>query len=170
MAAMPHPTAASDRPANATGTAAAPLRAGDPRLVPWRSFLLAHSRVWRRLDEDLRAAHDLTLPEYECLLFLVEAPERRLRMREIADRVLLSKSGVTRMVDRLVADGLVERVTCTTDARGAEAKLTEAGLARLRAASRTHLRGIEDYFLSALDDDQLAVIERAMTAVEARAG
>jgi len=149
---------------------AAPLRPGDPRLASWRAFLMAHSKVWHRLDEDLRQDHDLTLPEYECLLFLVEAPGRRLRMREIADRVLLSKSGVTRMVDRLVADGLVERTSCTTDARGAEASLTEAGVSRLRAASRTHLKGIDDYFLSVLDRDQLAVIERAMAAVDARAG
>lgn len=146
------------------------LRPGDPRLTPWRAFLMAHSKVWHRLDEDLRRDHDLTLPEYECLLFLVEAPGRRMRMGEIADRILLSKSGVTRMVDRLVADGLVERTSCTTDARGAEAALTAEGVARLRVASRTHLKGVHDYFLSALDGPELAVLERAMVAVDARAG
>lgn len=146
------------------------LKPGDRRLAPWRAMLMAHSKVWHRLDEDLRQGHDLTLPEYECLLFLIEAPERRMRMGEIAERVLLSKSGVTRMVDRLVADGLVERTSCTTDARGAEASLTDSGLARMRAASQTHLRGIDEYFLSVLDADQLAVIERAMAAVDARAG
>lgn len=160
-------------PADATPREGAPaplLRPGDPRLASWRAFLVAHAKVWHRLDEDLRQEHDLTLPEYECLLFLVEAPERRLRMREIADRALLSKSGVTRMVDRLVADGLVERASCPTDARGAEAELTDAGLARLRAASRTHLKGVDDYFLSVLDADQLAVIANAMAAVDARTG
>ena len=146
------------------------LRPGDRRLAPWRAMLMAHSKVWHRLDEDLRRSHDLTLPEYECLLFLVEAPGQRLRMGEIADRVLLSKSGVTRMVDRLVADGLVERTSCSTDARGAEASLTGLGLDRMRAASRTHLRGIDEYFLSALDPEQLAVIEQAMSAVDAHAG
>jgi len=155
--------------AGPAGLADAPLRPGDPRLVPWRAFLMAHSKVWNRLDEDLRREHDLSLPEYECLLFLVEAPERRMRMGEIADRILLSKSGVTRMVDRLVADGLVERTSCSTDARGAEAQLTREGVSRLRIASRTHLQGIHDYFLSALDDSELAVLARAMTAVDARA-
>lgn len=168
MAHMPSDAPSAIPAARTTGDLE-PLRPNDPRLAPWRSFLLAHSKVWHRLDEDLRTEHDLTLPEYECLLFLVEAPDRRLRMREIADRVLLSKSGVTRLVDRLVADGLVERTLCTTDGRGAEAALTEAGVARLRAASRTHLKGIDEYFLSALDADQLAVIERAMSAVDARA-
>lgn len=168
MAAMStETTAVTDR---APGPAAATLRPGDPRLAPWRAFLMAHSKVWHRLDEDLRRDHDLTLPEYECLLFLVEAPERRMRMGEIADRILLSKSGVTRLVDRLVADGLVERTSCTTDARGAEATLTPEGVARLRVASRTHLQGVHDYFLAALDGADLEVLERAMTAVDARAG
>jgi DNA-binding MarR family transcriptional regulator len=86
-------------------------------------------------------------------------------MRQLADRVLLSKSGVTRLVDRLVADGLVERDTCLSDARGAEAVLTEVGLGRLRRASRTHLRGIDEHFLAAVDPNDLSVIQRSMLAV-----
>ena len=104
---------------------ARPLTARDARLAPWRSFLLAHARVSRRLDEELRAEHDVSFAEYDALLTIAQAPGRRIRMGVLAEEVLLSKSGVTRLVDRLVNDGLVERSTCSTDARGAEAVLTD---------------------------------------------
>lgn len=147
-----------------------PLSAHDPRLEPWRAFLQAHARVSRRLDEELRAGHDLSLAEYDAMLTIANAPERRIRMRQLADRVLLSKSGITRLIDRLILDGLVERSTCVEDARGAEAVLTEAGLQRLRDASRTHLGGIDAHFLALLDHDDLATIERCMRAVADGAG
>ena len=146
-----------------------PLSARDPRLAPWRAFLSAHTLVTRRLDEELRAEHDLSLAEYDTLLTIAWAPDRRIRMRLLADSIYLSKSGVTRLIDRLVADGLVERSACLADARGAEAVLTEAGLERLRAASQTHLRGIDAHFLDVLGSDDLAVIERTMDAVARRA-
>lgn len=145
-------------------------RPGDPRLAPWRAFLLAHARVVRRLDEELRQEHDLSIAEYDALLTIARAPDRRVRMRQLADEVILSKSGVTRLIDRLVEDGLVERCACANDARGAEAVLTDRGLDRLRAASRTHLRGINQHFLGALAADDLGVIERAMTHVADHAG
>ena len=147
-----------------------PLTPQDPRIAPWRAFLLAHARVTRRLDEELRIEHDLSLAEYEALLRIVQAPDRRIRMNQLADRVLLSKSGVTRLVDRLVADGLVQRTQCLTDARGAEAVLTASGLTRLRSASKTHLRGISDHFLGAVDPMDLGTVERALGAVAERAG
>ena len=137
----------------------------DAQLAPWRAFLRAHARVERRLDEDLRTRHGLSLQEYETLLHLAESPERRLRMGRLADSLLLSKSGVTRLVDRLVDDGLVERTSCASDARGAEATLTALGLARLRAAAPTHLHGIRGYFFEAIAADDLAVVERAMDAI-----
>ncbi|HEX5012797.1 MAG TPA: MarR family transcriptional regulator [Candidatus Limnocylindrales bacterium] len=140
----------------------------DPRVATWRRFLLAHARLERLLDDDLRAEHDLSLAEYDALLQLAEAPGRRLRMHQLADRVLLSRSGVTRLIDRLVLDGSVERDPCVTDARGAEAVLTEAGLRRLRNASLTHLRGIEDHFVDAIAPDDLAAVDRAMRDVVAR--
>src|SRR5579859_3102874 len=115
-------------------TVSSPLAPRDPRLSPWRAFVHAQALVWRRLEEDLRLEHELSLQEYEALLFLAEADGRRLRMHRLADSLLLSKSGVTRLVDRLVLDGLVARSACTTDARGAEAALTPSGLERLRAA------------------------------------
>jgi len=142
----------------------------DARIEPWRAFLQAHARVTRRLDEELRAEHDLSLAEYDALLTIAGAPDRRIRMRQLADRVILSKSGVTRLIDRLVLDGLVQRDACLSDARGAEAVLTTAGLDRLRRASRTHLRGIDEHFLAAVDDADLSVIQRSMRAVADRAG
>ncbi|MFL5675087.1 MAG: MarR family winged helix-turn-helix transcriptional regulator [Chloroflexota bacterium] len=153
-----------------TEPVARPLTARDPRLAPWRAFLLAHARVSRRLDEELRAEHDLSFAEYDALLTIAQAPERRIRMGLLAEEVLLSKSGVTRLIDRLVHDGLVERSACLADARGAEAVLTERGLDRLRAASRTHLRGISEHFLAVMDPASLETIERSMTAVARQAG
>jgi DNA-binding MarR family transcriptional regulator len=134
--------------------------ADDPRLGAWRSFIHAHARLLRRLDEELQAEHGLSLAEYDALVQLVNAPARRLRMSVLAERVLLSRSGITRLVDRLVASGMVERSACTTDARGAEAALTDQGLARLRAASRTHLDGVQRYFLGLVPDADRDAIER----------
>src|SRR4029077_16499177 len=108
----------------------APLTARDPRLAPWRAFVRAQAHVSRRLDEDLRAEHGLSLQEYVALLILVEAPEHRMRMGRLAESLTLSKSGATRLIDRLVGDGLVARVTCSSDLRGAEAALTPAGVNR----------------------------------------
>jgi DNA-binding MarR family transcriptional regulator len=146
-----------------------PLTARDPRLAPWRAFLAAHLLVTRRLDEELQAEHDLSLAEYDTLLTIAWSPDRRIRMRNLADSIFLSRSGVTRLIDRLVADGLVERSACASDARGAEAVLTSAGLDRLRAASTTHLRGVDAHFLAVLGDDEMAVVERSMRAIAMRA-
>lgn len=143
----------------------APLSPRDPRLAPWRAFVVAHAHVSRRLDEDLRAEHGLSLQEYVTLLILAEAPGRRLRMGRVADALTLSKSGATRLVDRLVEDGLVERVSCSSDLRGAEAKLTPRGVDRLRQAAPTHLRGIADYFLATIAPEDLPGLERVMNDV-----
>ncbi len=111
----------------------------------WRTFLVAHAQVTRRLEADLVAEHALPLASYDVLVQLVEAPGHRLRMTELADRVLISRSGLTRLVDRLSKDGLVRREACESDARGLYAVLTPSGYDRLRTASRTHLRGVQDY-------------------------
>jgi DNA-binding MarR family transcriptional regulator len=153
-----------------TMTSTRPLAASDPRLEVWRTFLQAHARLFRRLDEELREEHGLSLPEYEALMHIGRSPGRRVRMSHLAQQVLLSKSGVTRLIDRLVADGFVERSACTSDARGAEAVLTVAGLDRLRSAAGTHLRGIDRYFVSALSSDELATVARSMRSVSDRAG
>jgi DNA-binding MarR family transcriptional regulator len=138
---------------------------GHPYLDDWRTFLQAHALISRRLDEELRAEQSMSLAEYDALVQLALAPERRLRMSQLADRVLLSRSGVTRLVDRLVAAGFVDRTQCTTDARGAEAVITELGLTRLRRASRTHLRGIDHYFIGPLSEDELGAIGRSLGTI-----
>lgn len=151
-----------------TTEAAPPARttaAQHPELGAWRAFLHAHARLTRRLDEELQAEHGLSLAEYDALVQLVDAPGRRLRMSALADRVVLSRSGVTRLVDRLVADGSVERSTCLTDARGAEAILTPAGVDRLRAASRTHLAGVRRHFLDVVTPEEHGAIETALDRV-----
>jgi DNA-binding MarR family transcriptional regulator len=131
-------------------------RLSNVALSQWRNFLRAHARITRRLEADLVAAHDLPLASYDVLVQLVEAPERRLRMTELAERVLLSRSGLTRLVDRIERQGLVRREPSPTDARGSYAVLTEAGYDQLRIASRTHLRGIRDYVVSRLTAEELA--------------
>ena len=141
------------------------LTAHDARLTPWRAFLTAHALISRRLDDDLRNEQQMTLAEYAALVQLAEAPDHRLRMNHLADGIVLSRSGATRLIDRLEADGLVERSHCASDGRGAEAVLTDAGLARLRQASRTHLRGIEAYFLGSVTPVDLDAIERSCSAI-----
>ena len=137
----------------------------DSRLAAWSTFLRAHARVVRELERELQADQDLALTDYDVLVQLAAAPERRLRMSELADRLLLSRSGVTRLVDRLVADGLVERVDCESDRRGQWAALTNAGRGRLRRAAPTHLRGVATHFLDRLSADDLASLERMLEGV-----
>ncbi len=144
------------------------LSAHDPRLETWRAFLRAHALLTRRLDEDLRSEQGLTLGEYSALLQVAEAPGRSLRMNQLATGIFLSRSGVTRLIDRLEADGLITRSTCTDDGRGALAVLTDAGLARLRAAARTHLNGIAQYFLDVVPDGDLEVLTATFQAIDER--
>ena len=125
-------------------------------LAMWRTFLRAHAQATRALEADLLAEHDLPLPSYDVLLQLAESPQRALRMTELATRVLLSRSGLTRLVDRLEKEGLVRRQVCPSDARGTLAVLTDQGLCRLRAAAPTHLRGVADYVTGRLTEAEVA--------------
>lgn len=150
----------------ATAVPASPSVVADsPGIGAWRSFLTAHARVTRRLDEELQAAHGLSLAEYDALLQIAHAPGRRIRMNVLAERVVLSRSGVTRLVDRLEAAGDVERSACATDARGQEAVLTHTGLDRLRRASTTHLEGVRRYFLDRLETTELDRLETSLGRV-----
>src|SRR3954451_15351443 len=133
------------------------------QLVAWRTLLIAHAQLTRRLETELIAEHDLPLASYDVLVQLAEADDRALRMIELADRVLLSRSGLSRLVDRLVREGLVERAPCPDDARGTLAVLTPRGLERLREASTTHLRGVHAHVVSRLDDAELAELARLLT-------
>jgi DNA-binding MarR family transcriptional regulator len=137
----------------------------DPRLDAWRAFLFAHAQVRRQLERELQAEQGLSLAEYEVLLFLAYAPDRQRRMSELADLMVLSRSGATRLVDRLEGDGLVERVTCDTDRRGQWAHLTQDGYERLRAASPTHLRGIAEHFLDRIPANELDALHATMDRV-----
>jgi DNA-binding MarR family transcriptional regulator len=150
---------------SSTAPAPAAIVADEPGIGAWRSFLHAHARITRRLDEELQAAHGLSLAEYDALLQIAHAPGRRVRMNVLAERVILSRSGITRLVDRLEAAGCVERAACSTDARGQEAVLTPIGLERLRAAATTHLDGVRRYFLERLDGDELARLEASLGRV-----
>lgn len=118
-------------------------------------MLRAQVQISRRLQADLLADHDLALGSYDVLMHLGETPGGRLRMNDLADRVLLSRSGLTRLVDRLQREGLVVRQSCASDARGLYAVLTPAGRARLDAATPTYQQGVREYVLSRLDDEDL---------------
>jgi DNA-binding MarR family transcriptional regulator len=124
-------------------------------LAAWRGFLRVHASLVRDLDRELEEAHGLPLTHYEVLLYLANAPERRMRMSDLASSVLLSQSGVTRLIDRLERAGYVVRKPCPEDRRVLWAQLTEAGKARLDEARPTHLAGIRARFLAHFDDDEL---------------
>ncbi len=141
------------------------LSPDDPRLRAWVAFLQAHAVVTRRLEAELHAERNLSLAEYDALVHLAVADDRRLRMSELAERVVLTRSGVSRLVDRLEGDGLVMRRACPTDARGSWAELTPAGLERLREAAPVHLRGVDAHFLSPIAEADRDGLVRALEAV-----
>jgi DNA-binding MarR family transcriptional regulator len=127
-------------------------------LGAWRGFLRVHSALAKALDAELAAAHDLPLSSYEVLITLRTSPGRRCRMAELAERVLLSRSGTTRLVDRLEREGLLARDTCSSDGRGCYAVLTDAGEALLARARPTHLAGVRERFVRHFSDDELATM------------
>lgn len=148
---------------------AQPGRLSREQMLVWRAFLRAHAEVTRRLEADLLAEHGLPLASYDVLVQLVEArPDHRLRMTELADRVLISRSGLTRLVDRLEREGLVRREPCESDARGLFAVLTPEGYDRLRSATGTHLRGVNDYMFAQVKQDELGVLGDALGRVAGR--
>jgi DNA-binding MarR family transcriptional regulator len=114
--------------------------------------------VARRLEADLIARSDLPLAEYDVLLQLALADGLRLRMNELADRVVLSRAGITRLVDRLTADGLVTRLKCASDARGYFAVLTSGGMARLLDATPGHLAAVRRHFLESFTAPELETL------------
>src|SRR6266516_4254115 len=133
-------------------------------LEAWRSMLRAHATLMRRLDTDLERETGLALADFDVLAQLAEA-HGELRMTELADRALISRSGMTRRVARLVDEGLVRRQKAGTDARGVIVALTEAGVARLAETAPVHARGISKLFVAQLDDQELALLERALNKV-----
>jgi DNA-binding MarR family transcriptional regulator len=134
------------------------VQLSDTELGAWRGMLRVHAALVKQLDAELSHAHKLPLSSYEVLLNLETAPGRKRRMAELADSVLLSRSGMTRLVDRLEKDGLLRRDTCTDDGRGAYAVLTEKGAAALAEARHTHLDGVREKFLKQFDEGELRVL------------
>jgi DNA-binding MarR family transcriptional regulator len=124
-------------------------------LRAWRGMLRAHAALTKALDADLETEHGLPLSSYEVLLYLHDADGGRMRMRDLATSVILSRSGLTRLVDRLERDGLIRRESCPSDARGSFAVLTSAGARKLAAARETHLAGVRSRFLAHFSAEEM---------------
>jgi DNA-binding MarR family transcriptional regulator len=127
-------------------------------LRAWRGLLRVHASLSKALDAQLDREHGLPLTSYEVLLYLAEAEGEKMRMCDLASSVILSRSGLTRLVDRLERDGLLVRESCASDARGAFAKLTPAGHEKLAAARATHLSNVRTLFLAHLGAEELEVL------------
>ena len=128
-------------------------------------MLRVHSQVVGALDAELVRREGLPLRSYEVLISLADAPDGRLRMGELADALLLSQSGLTRLVDRLERDGFVARERCADDARGYHAVITRAGRSKLTRARPAHLDGVRRLFLTRLDRDELEALAAAWDRV-----
>ncbi len=137
---------------------------GGSGLEAWDSFLRAHATLMRRLEVDLAQATGLALADFDVLAQLARAGGD-LRMTELAARALISRSGMTRRVSRLVQEGLVRRANADADARGVVVALTEAGVARLTETAPVHVRGVSELFVAQLDDQQLAVLKNTLDKV-----
>jgi len=127
-------------------------------LVPFVNFLRAHAAVVRELSSELVSAHGLTINDFEVLLRLSRADGSRMRRVDLAQEVLLTPSGITRLLEGLERSGFVERVACKEDLRVSYAQLTPAGRTKLRAAGKTHVAGIHRLYLDHFDDDERAVL------------
>lgn len=137
----------------------------DAQQRDWRAFLGGSTVLFERLDRDLRDKHNLSMPEYEILVRLSEAPGRRMRMAELADSVAQSRSRTTHTIARLENAGLVAREASPDDGRGVLALLTSTGLARLEEAAHTHVRGVREYLVDAVAPEDFAAIGRAFDTI-----
>ncbi len=137
---------------------------GGRGLKAWDALLRAHATLLRQLETDLESKTGLALADFDVLAQLAIAGGS-LRMTELADRALISRSGMTRRVSRLVQERLVRRAHADADARGVVVQLTNAGLNRLTVAAPVHVRGVSDLFLTKLEDRELAVLESALAKV-----
>ena len=140
---------------------------GDWRVGVWRSFLRAHAVVLRELERELDRDAALPLAWYDVLLTLAQAPGRRLRMADLADSVMLSRSGLTRLVDRIEKAGYVRREPSPDDARGTYTVMQPQGLRRLREAVPAHLAGVQRHWLAHFDDDELRTLGALMQRLDA---
>ena len=136
----------------------APSRLDGTALDAWRSYLQSHASILRVLDADLIAEHGMTSRDYEVLLYLSQAPDRMLAMSALAESTMLTRSGITRLIDGLVECGFIERVSCPNDARVSYARLTDEGYEKLRQAGCTHIAGIHRLFLEHFTPDEIDVL------------
>jgi DNA-binding MarR family transcriptional regulator len=132
-------------------------------LESWVSFLRAHAAITRELSAQLQREHGLTLNDYEVLLHLSWAEHKMMRRVDLADRILLTASGITRLLEGLERAGFVAKETCSSDARVSYAKLTDAGAQKLREAAVTHLRGIDELFTSRYSGAELATLAELLS-------
>jgi len=128
------------------------------RLGSWVAFLRAHAAITRQLNTDLLTAHGLTLHDYEVLLRLSSASDGRMRRVDLAESVVLTASGITRLLDGLERCGLVEKAACSADARVSYAQITASGRERLLEAAATHLGGVDDLFTSRYSEAELELL------------
>ncbi len=138
----------------------------EPEMLAWRGLVQATTGLLAVLDNELQAEHGLSMGDYEVLVHLSEAPDRAIRMSELAGRLHLSPSGITRRIDGLVKSGLVERRPCPNDRRGSNAVVTPLGLKALSSAAPTHVRGVREYFIDRLSDRQLAQLAEALSLID----
>jgi DNA-binding MarR family transcriptional regulator len=125
-------------------------------LEAWRSYLQSHATILRLLDAELVSEHGITTRDYEVLLYLAQAPDRKLPMSALAESTMLTRSGITRLVDGLVSGGFIERAACPNDARVSYAQLTDEGFAKLQHAGCTHVQSIRRLFLEHFDAEETA--------------
>ncbi len=131
-------------------------------LTGWLTFLRAHAAITREMSAQLQREHGLTLNDYEVLLRLSRAEESMMRRVDLAQSVLLTASGITRLLEGLERSGLVEKATCASDARVSYAKLTDKGRRKLRAAAVTHLRGVDELFTGRYSDSELETLAQLL--------
>ena len=131
----------------------------------WRAFLGGATALFEQLDRDLRERHNLSMPEYEILVRLSEAPGRSMRMAELAAAVTQSRSRTTHTIARLENAGIVARTASPDDGRGVLAQLTTTGFDRLREAAHTHVQGVRDYLVDAVAADDFNTIGRSFDTV-----
>jgi DNA-binding MarR family transcriptional regulator len=148
-----------------TSTSPESLQLDERELRAWRGMLRAHAALTKALDADLESAHGLPLSSYEVLMYLNDAEGRKMRMRDLAASVILSRSGLTRLADRLEREGLIRRESCDDDARGAYAVLTPAGAEKLAVARSTHLAGVRSLFLQHFSEPELDALGDAWERV-----
>ena len=137
----------------------------ETQLASWRAFVESSWALHTRLEDELRAATGLSMSDYHVMVVLSEVPGRRLRMGELAGRLVFSPSRLTYQISSMIRRGLVRKQSCPDDGRGQEAVLTDAGMAALTAAAPSHLETVRSSFIDHLDDEELAVIGRVFARI-----